>query len=435
MSERTRTQALSEVTSDAERAARNETAMRLNITECPSTPVFPPLLGNPDILPHGEVRCIISHMPWEPRKLLYCIVWKPYDVDVVPILWWVKFSALVYHYALVNDYHYLHRIDPPPWPKKQYPRLTACLGVREIMRALEERKAYLIVHGFSDEEAAREVTNERWRMRDEWQQTGRGWGSAKEIVQKRRKEWIEGEHFMKHWRDEIDEMIESNTPTDQPLQEGTAGVSKQCSEHILRHGSSQRGQTGSGASKKQFDTRDELEWREIFAEMLARGKTALPPQKGHLLQSQRSNNSQPLSRVVSTLKRDSKRPNSQQGYNTHEETVPSLGDPVIISGSNETTSLDTVRLRSHSFGNKLFSGMFRKLSWRHYPSPTSSPHHSRPCTPCKSAGCNYSNTGASQATTEHEPQCNCLDGASKSEEEAQSHVNSPGITAVDLVGG
>ncbi|KAF8251662.1 hypothetical protein K440DRAFT_613551 [Wilcoxina mikolae CBS 423.85] len=105
--------------------------------------------------------------------------------------------------------------------------------------------------------------------------------------------------------------------------------------------------------------------------------------------------------------------------------IPSLGDPVIISGPNETTSLNTVRLGSHSIGTKLFSGMFGKLTWGHHPTPTSSP---RPNTLRDSADSNPSNEGISQT---QEPQCSGLDGASKSEE-ARSHVNSPGITAVDL---
>jgi hypothetical protein len=100
ISELIRQKALSETSSDA-----IQVAQRVSCTsqELWPSPIFPPLLVNHDILCGGQVLSIVSHMPWESRKFLYCIEWKPYDVDVAPIFWWVKLCGLVYHHTLVND--------------------------------------------------------------------------------------------------------------------------------------------------------------------------------------------------------------------------------------------------------------------------------------------------------------------------------------------
>lgn len=297
-----RNAALSETTSDGTKAG--STNSRPPLPTLPSTPIFPPFQDNADIITGGAVRGIVSHMPWETGMLLYCVEWVPHDVDSPAIYSWFKLSALGYHTTLVSEYHFRHGLEPPQWPPKS-PRVrsSTSMAVREIKRTLEERKVYLILRGFFDDDAACEMACERWRIRDEWQRRGRGWGSAIDIVSRRRKEWMEDEHTVKRWRDK-------------QRAQRPAGRLRQRSEPVLGRVPERRG---------IINLQDELEWREHF-----------PAASEHPL----ARDHRPLSRVVSTLKDPPPRPalrqlpsstgSNSQSYGTIPTSSSSLGESSAI---------------------------------------------------------------------------------------------------------
>ena len=341
LSSRIRAKALSEAASDY--SAQLGRPRSHSQTECPSTPIFPPLLTNADILCGGTVLRIVSHMPWEAGKLLYCIEWKPHDVDVAPLFWWVKLSGMQFHSALVNEYHHRHSLDPPRWPHKRKLRPSASLGVREIKRALEERKLSLEMHGFAEEETARELADERWRIRDEWQHTGRGWGCAKEIVQRKRKECMEAEHATKSLGgseggvDQLLEMAESHSAVQQ-RSEPVADSQQQ--------------------PRQRFDAQDELEWREHFGGIIAADPDmdSVASLKRQLLQ-QGDCTSQPLSRVMSTL-RGAKRPPLYAALVGRGGG----GGSSLALASNGVPSVNAVN-PSNGSGKGIFAGLLGAFSW------------------------------------------------------------------------
>ncbi|KAA8900485.1 hypothetical protein FN846DRAFT_958745 [Sphaerosporella brunnea] len=257
LSEQIRQKALSESSFDAIQVAQG---VPCSSQELWPTPIFPPLLVNHDLLFGGQVLRIVSHMPWESQKFLYCIEWKPHDVEVAPLFWWVKLCGLVHHHVLVHEYHQRHRLEPPKWPHKKRVKSSAGLGVREIRRALDERKVRLILTGSFNEDTAVSMANERWMMRDEWQRRGRGWGAAKEIVQRRRNEWLEADHS-----DPRPGAGDQDVPkTLESLRLTKARILRQRSEPDMRRGSA----NGERGLRKKFSVQDELEWREHFGQIL-----------------------------------------------------------------------------------------------------------------------------------------------------------------------
>ncbi|KAI5847533.1 hypothetical protein BZA05DRAFT_405139 [Tricharina praecox] len=286
-------------------------------------------------------------MPWEAGKLLYCIEWKPHDVDVAPLFWWVKLSGMQFHSALVNEYHHRHALDPPRWPNKRRVRSSASLGVREIKRALEERRLHLTLHGVAEEDTARELADERWRIRDEWQHTGRGWGCAKEIVQRRRKEWMEAEHEAKTPCDNEEEVDQpTETEARMPL-----GLVKQHSEPILR-------------SRQRFDAQDELEWREHFGGIIS----AAGPKGGSVVSLQQqllprgSCANQPLSKVVSTLVRTHKRPPLYAAL-VGRGGGSGGGSASTLLLFNGAPSVDSSKSLGSSGGKGIFASLLDALNW------------------------------------------------------------------------
>lgn len=155
---------------------------------------FGHILTTPCVLFDGTVLQIHSHARHPNPSfltLLYTISWRPHDFVGPPTQWVAHPSALIYYRDLVHDYHRRHRLAAlPSWPVRGRPRSSASLGVREIKRALEERRCTLITGGMSVEDATMEVAVLRWRMRDEWQRGGRGWGCARDIVAKWREVWV-----------------------------------------------------------------------------------------------------------------------------------------------------------------------------------------------------------------------------------------------------
>ena len=353
MSDRIRRRALQESAVDAQRAAKNEAAIAFlsssNFAGCPAAPLpppppatFPPLLANPDLLSHGELRRILAHTPSEAGKLVYCIEWRPYDVDAAAILWWAKLAALPYNRALVNDYHHLRGLDPPPWPPRKPPKSSASLGVREIKRALAERKAFLLRHGLSPEDAAARLQAERWRMRDEWQRAGRGWGSAREVVQKRRNQWLEAAHH------------HSPPTTRSGSASASTPISRQPSEPLLSHRHRRRGHPralGAGGSipRKRFNAQDELEWREHFA-----GTTA-----GNSDPRVASN----LSRVVSAIQKDgTERPPGGASSGSSPVAAAAAAAAAAASTAGPSVTESTRPRPSSALGTEILYGVFGKLT-------------------------------------------------------------------------
>lgn len=161
---------------------------------------FPPVLeGDPDAAPQsftgGEILKVLAHKTWGTvGGLLYCILWKPNDPGAPAISWWVTLSDMMEKKSFIEEYHLRNRLGPVPWPgsgKRRRTRSSASLGVKEIKTALEDRKAELVRRGMYMDDAAKLMMMERWMMREEWQRVGRGWGTAKEVVQKRKRIWLE----------------------------------------------------------------------------------------------------------------------------------------------------------------------------------------------------------------------------------------------------
>jgi hypothetical protein len=333
LSELIRQKALSETSSDAIQVAQR---VPCSSQELWPTPIFPPLLINHDILCGGQVLSIVSHMPWESMKFLYCIEWKPHDVDVAPIFWWVKLCGLVHHHALVNEYHHRHHLEPPKWPHKRKIKSSPGLGVREIRRALDERKVHLILTGMFIEEIAVQIANERWKMRDEWQRRGRGWGAAKEIVQRRRNEWLEAEYL--NSRPEAGDRI--LTKHMDSLRLTKARILRQRSEPDIRLDRVLDEDLG-----KKFSVQDELEWREHFGGILLPGTQVPTPD-------------QPRPKTASILQRDLKPPARvsplRQGI---------IDSPAASLAPSECGSMASSQLASNTSDKGLLSILLQKLTW------------------------------------------------------------------------
>lgn len=144
------------------------------------------------LLNSGEVLRVMGHKPWGNKSLQYMILWKPLNSDV-PTGLWVRATDFVESgkRAILEGYHLHHNLGPVRWPRdpRRQLRSSTSFGVQELKSALDERKQILLDRGVDELEASREMNLERWKMRDEWQRAGRGWGSAMMIVEDRKKAW------------------------------------------------------------------------------------------------------------------------------------------------------------------------------------------------------------------------------------------------------
>ncbi|KAL7268554.1 hypothetical protein RUND412_008821 [Rhizina undulata] len=266
---------------------------------------YPPILQKPNnsSLAGGKVQEIIGHRKCGNNgRYLYSILWKSKDGTVPPVEWWVKTSDLQDYKLAVEEYHIKHKLGPVRWPRDyrlRISRSSGCMGVKEIKTALEERKKELIERGLYDEEASRELTEERWRMRNEWQHRGRGWGVAQEVVQERKRSWRAADKNVQESSPSalsgiisinvgkgnengvndgaatpapealgrvrshpLLKTISVSLPKSSPSDAGSAGSESGTNE--AHGGLFLPGVTSTGKTKKRFTPADEAEWRKHF---------------------------------------------------------------------------------------------------------------------------------------------------------------------------
>lgn len=157
-----------------------------------SPAISPRPQGDSSPLTSGEVLRVIGHKPWGNKNLQYMILWRSRDSGV-PTGLWVRAADFIESgkRAILEGYHIHHNLGPVRWPRdpRRQLRSSTSFGVQELKSALDERKQMLLARGVDELEASREMNYERWKMRDEWQRAGRGWGSAMMIVKDRKKAW------------------------------------------------------------------------------------------------------------------------------------------------------------------------------------------------------------------------------------------------------
>ncbi|PWW73623.1 hypothetical protein C7212DRAFT_299938 [Tuber magnatum] len=142
----------------------------------------------------GEVVKICSHKRWtDGGGLLYETLWKPHDLNTPPLKIWVKSVDFMdaNKRAILDEYHLRNKLGTVHWrsQSKKKLRTSASLGVKEIKDALDERKRSLIASGRYNGRTAELLGKCRWMMRGEWQQRGRGWAAAIEVVERWKKAW------------------------------------------------------------------------------------------------------------------------------------------------------------------------------------------------------------------------------------------------------
>lgn len=260
------------------------------------------------VLNSGEVLRVMGHKPWGSKSLQYMILWRPRDSDV-PTGLWVRAADFVESgkRAILERYHLHHNLGPVRWPRdpRRQLRSSTSFGVQELKLALDERKQMLLDRGVDELEASREMNQERWKMRDEWQRAGRGWGSAMMIVKDRKKAWsvadsdAEGLQLMADARFhdihpptkssessssdfvammQAAGMLNSGTdrgmlerdsePFDLSLPTSPPNISKP-SNHMHPKKASEEAR-----NQARFTNEDEREWREIFGPELVRSSVS-----------------------------------------------------------------------------------------------------------------------------------------------------------------
>jgi hypothetical protein len=144
-------------------------------------------------LANGEVLGIINHNCRDNGNLLYLISWRLRNSSITPVQSWVRVADLFEgpRRSILEEYHRQHNLGPIRWPRnpRRQLRSSTSFGVREIKAALDERKLALLERGTSILDVTRELDEERWKMRDDWQRAGRGWGSAIMVVEEKKKAW------------------------------------------------------------------------------------------------------------------------------------------------------------------------------------------------------------------------------------------------------
>lgn len=144
-------------------------------------------------LANGEVLGIINHNFRDNGNLLYLISWRLRNSSITPVQSWVRVADLFEdpRRSILEEYHRQHNLGPIRWPRnpRRQLRSSTSFGVREIKAALDERKLALLERGGSIIDVTRELDGERWKMRDDWQRAGRGWGSAIMVVEEKKKAW------------------------------------------------------------------------------------------------------------------------------------------------------------------------------------------------------------------------------------------------------
>lgn len=229
------------------------------LTRIPMSPQIPIITSYPPILEGessrgprdfsgGEIIRVLAHKQLGSSSgLLYCILWKSKDPGVPATSWWVSLKDMVGKKSFIDDYHLRHRMGPVPWPssgKRRRPKSSVALGVREIKNTLMERKAELVSRGAYEDDVVRHMSEERWKMREEWQRMGRGWGAAKQVVESRKRLWrlLDERKWMitenraakkgKQRRELLQEASDSEATTTPPP--GRHGISKHKSLPALR---------------------------------------------------------------------------------------------------------------------------------------------------------------------------------------------------------
>ncbi|KAI5795705.1 hypothetical protein EDC01DRAFT_787762 [Geopyxis carbonaria] len=169
---------------------------------------FVPAIASQRSLSGGDIIKVVDHKNVGKKSqdsFIYCVLWRPHDPQLKPMRWWANLSDMIDTRHFVDEYHIKKGLGDVQWPfvgKRWKKRSSACLGVREIKRALEERKRELQKLEFGDSyEAFLTLADERWRMRAEWQRLGRGWGTAREVVLRRRRAWDEYDGLRKEWNE------------------------------------------------------------------------------------------------------------------------------------------------------------------------------------------------------------------------------------------
>ncbi|KAG0641429.1 hypothetical protein HOY80DRAFT_902492 [Tuber brumale] len=142
----------------------------------------------------GEVIEICSHKRWtDGGDLLYEVLWNPHDLNIPPLKLWVKSSDFMdaNNRVILDEYHLRNKLGTVHWRNqgKKKLRTSGSLGVKEIKEALDERKRSLVATGRYDDRAAELLGKCRWMMRGEWQERGRGWAAAIEVVERWKKAW------------------------------------------------------------------------------------------------------------------------------------------------------------------------------------------------------------------------------------------------------
>lgn len=144
-------------------------------------------------LANGEVLGIINHNCRDNGNLLYLISWRLRNSSITPVQSWVRVADLFEgpRRSILEEYHRQHNLGPIRWPRnpRRQLRSSTSFGVREIKAALDKRKLALLERGASILDVTRELDEERWKMRDDWQRAGRGWGSAIMVVEEKKKAW------------------------------------------------------------------------------------------------------------------------------------------------------------------------------------------------------------------------------------------------------
>lgn len=243
-----------------------------------------------------EFLQIIGHKSRGNKNFQYMILRKPRGSGV-PTELWVKAIdfAESEKRVILEGYHLHHNLGPVRWPRdpRRQWRSSTSFGVQELKSALDERKQMLLDQGVDESEALRETNQERWKMRDEWQRTGRGWGSAMMIVKGRKKAWSmtdsnTGKHQSTVAASSSDYVGIHNPDTTQ-LDPELLDISPRVWGKSYRHKSASPPNTPEPSNPKRpeqigqevrsqfaFTSEDEREWREIFGPDLIRSSVSLP---------------------------------------------------------------------------------------------------------------------------------------------------------------
>lgn len=243
-----------------------------------------------------EFLQVIGHKSQGNKNFQYKILRKPRGSGV-PTELWVKAIdfAESEKRVILEGYHLHHNLGPVRWPRdpqRQW-RSSTSFGVQELKSALDERKQMLLDQGVDESEALREMNQERWKMRDEWQRTGRGWGSAMMIVKGRKKAWSmadsnAGKHESTVAASSSNYVGMQDPGTDRPdpelldmsprVQRKSYGHKSASPPNIPEPSYPKRPERIGQEVRSQFafTSEDEREWREIFGPDLIRSSVSLP---------------------------------------------------------------------------------------------------------------------------------------------------------------